>query len=233
MIKINNLFKTFIVNQNPIPVLKNITLSIAKGEIFGLVGSSGSGKTTLLKIINGFLLPDENLDQTINKSFNHLESAMIFQNFNLLNNLNVFDNIALPLKIRNVTKDDIKYKVNQMLTFVGLSSFATSYPKTLSGGQQQRVAIARALVYRPKIVFCDEPTFALDEITSQEILKLLYQINNQFKTTIVLISHNVASIKTLCHRVAILEQGELKQIIGQTPSLNFQAISYQNIFNMR
>ncbi|MBS2126512.1 ATP-binding cassette domain-containing protein ['Fragaria x ananassa' phyllody phytoplasma] len=233
MIKINNLFKTFIVNQNPAPVLKNITLSITKGEIFGLVGSSGSGKTTLLKIINGFLLPDKKIDQTINKSFNHLESAMIFQNFNLLNNLNVFDNIALPLKIRNVTKDNIKYKVNQMLTFVGLSSFANSYPKTLSGGQKQRVAIARALVYRPKIVFCDEPTFALDEITSQGILKLLYQINDQFKTTIVLISHNVASIKTLCHRVGILEQGKLKQIIGQKPSLNFQATSYQNIFNMR
>ncbi|GAK73829.1 MAG: ATP-binding cassette domain-containing protein [Candidatus Phytoplasma asteris] len=230
MIKINNLSKTFFLKKEKLPVLQNISLAVLKGEIFGLVGTSGSGKTTLLKIMNGFMLPDKNANSSMQKAFIHLESAMIFQNFNLLSNLNVFENVALPLEIRSTPEEQITTKVNKMLDFVGLRQFATAYPKTLSGGQKQRVAIARALVYEPKIIFCDEPTFALDEMTSQEILKLLQTTNQKLKTTIVLVSHNVAVIKSLCHRVAILEQGKLAKIATLNPSCKFEATSYQNIF---
>ncbi|WP_349401625.1 ABC-type methionine transport system, ATP-binding protein [Candidatus Phytoplasma solani] len=230
MIKIKNLSKTFMMNQTHLKILKNITLTVLKGEIFGLVGSSGSGKSTLLKIMNEFIIPDQNMSQVMQKSFNRFESAMIFQNFNLLNNLNVFDNIALPLKIRKYRKELIQKEVNQILTFVGLQSFANVYPKTLSGGQKQRIAIARALIYKPKIVFCDEPTFALDEITSQEILCLLLKTNQQLKTTIFLVSHNVAVIKSLCHRVAILHQGKLEKIVALNPTYKMEAVPYQNIF---
>ncbi|ABC65706.1 methionine transport ATP-binding protein [Aster yellows witches'-broom phytoplasma AYWB] len=230
MIKINNLSKTFFLKKEQLPVLQNISLAVFKGEIFGLVGTSGSGKTTLLKIMNGFMLPDKNANSSIQKTFSHLESAMIFQNFNLLSNLNVFENVALPLEIRSTPEKQITSKVNKMLDFVGLKQFRNIYPKTLSGGQKQRVAIARALVYEPKIIFCDEPTFALDEMTSQEILKLLQTTNQKLKTTIVLVSHNVAVIKSLCHRVAILEQGKLAKISTLNHSCKFEATSYQNIF---
>ena len=230
MIKINNLSKTFCLKKEKMPVLKNISLTVLKGEIFGLVGTSGSGKTTLLKIMNGFMLPDKNANSSIQKTFSRLESAMIFQNFNLLSNLNVFENVSLPLEIRSTSEKKIIIKVNKILDFVGLSQFKNAYPQTLSGGQKQRVAIARALVYEPKIIFCDEPTFALDEMTSQEILKLLQKTNQKIKTTIVLVSHNVAVIKSLCHRVAILEQGKLAKISILNPSFKFEATSYQNIF---
>jgi D-methionine transport system ATP-binding protein len=230
MIQINNISKIFFLQKQPLPVLKNISLEVLKGEIFGLVGASGSGKTTLLKIMNSFMLPDKNSNSFIKKSFNNLESAMIFQNFNLLSNLNVFENVALPLEIRIIPEEQIITKVHKMLDFVGLSKFATAYPKILSGGQKQRVAIARALVYEPKIIFCDEPTFALDEITSQGILKLLQTTNQKLKTTIVLVSHNVAVIKSLCHRLAILEQGKLAKIVTLNPSFKFEATSYKNIF---
>ncbi|MGZ3139968.1 ATP-binding cassette domain-containing protein [Candidatus Phytoplasma solani] len=179
--------------------------------------------------MNDLMKSDPNIPQ-ITKSFDRFESAMVFQNFNLLNNLNVFENIALSLKIRKYCQTKIQKEVDQMLTFVGLNSFANAYPKTLSGGQKQRVAIARALIYKPKIIFCDEPTFALDEVTSQEILNLLKKTNQLLKTTIVLVSHNVFVIKSLCHRVAVLEQGQLKKIVALNPTCQIKAIPYHDIF---
>ncbi|AGL90198.1 ATP-binding cassette domain-containing protein [Candidatus Phytoplasma australiense] len=230
MIKIKNLCKTFIINKIPVPILKNITLTINKGEFFGLVGSSGSGKTTLLKIMNDFLQPDHASVQVFQKDFNRLESAMIFQNFNLLNNLNVFENVALPLKIRKYNQETIQKEVKRFLLFVGLQDFATAYPKTLSGGQKQRVAIARALIYKPQIIFCDEPTYALDEVTSKEILILLQKTNQQLKTTIVLVSHNVSVIKSLCQRVAILDQGKLIKTVTLSQNYKIESVPYQNVF---
>ncbi|MDV3196048.1 MAG: ATP-binding cassette domain-containing protein [Candidatus Phytoplasma stylosanthis] len=230
MLKIVNLYKTFFFNKKPIPVLQKINLSVPQYKIFGLVGSTGSGKTTLLKIMNGLMKPDKNQETKIYKKFNISESGTIWQNFNLLSNLNVFDNIALPLKIRNLSKSQIKNKVLKILKFVELSQFMNIFPKQLSGGQKQRVAIARSLVYEPKIIFCDEPTSSLNESTGKKILKLFYEINKKFKTTIVIISHDSWVIKTLCDLVAILNKGKIEKVLHLQPSYDFKFSSYQEIF---
>lgn len=230
MLKIVNLYKSFSINKKTIPILTKINLDIAEGKIFGLVGETGSGKTTLLKIMNGLEQPDIRKETKIIKKFDYQSSGIIWQNFNILSNLNVFDNIALPLKIRNYNPENIQHRVLEVINFVGLSDFIYSYPKQLSGGQKQRVSIARTLVYKPKIIFCDEPTSSLDEKIGKSILQLFHQINKITKTTIVIISHDSSVIKTLCHSVAILNKGEIEEIIDLTPSCDFRSLSYQEIF---
>jgi D-methionine transport system ATP-binding protein len=231
MIKIKNLYKTFFFKKKSISVLENINLEIKPKKIFGLVGNTGSGKTTLLNIMIGILEPDNNNQTIIQKKFDKYQSSMIFQNFNLLNNINVLDNILLPLKIRKTIKKDTMKKVLEIINFVGLKKFIYLYPKHLSGGQKQRVAIARSLVYEPKIIFCDEPTSSLNQESTQKVLELFYLINKKFKTTIVLVSHDVSVIKTLCSEVAILEKKKIEKIIFLKPSYNFKTISYKEIFD--
>ncbi|MFP7699512.1 ATP-binding cassette domain-containing protein [Candidatus Phytoplasma pyri] len=229
MIKLENISKTFYIKKKPFKILKKINLKVKKNEIFGLIGNTGCGKTTLLRIMSGFIQPDEN---NIIRKFDHLESSMIFQNFNLLNNLNVFENAALPLKLRNFSKKKIISRINYLLEYFKLKKFKKAYPNQISGGQKQKISIIRALSIYPKIIFCDEPTSSLDSYSSYEILKLIKEINNNFKTTIVLVSHDISIIKNLCHRVAILEKGEIiKEIILKNKFENLKFISYEQALN--
>lgn len=216
MIRFENVTKKFLINGKESVIIEDINLSIDKKEIYGLVGETGSGKSTILRLMNGFIEPDYGdiflMGKKLNKTTRHdlvKDTSMIFQGFNLLGNLNVIDNVLLPTKVRHGNKRDNLEKARELLCFVGLSDFEQAYIRNLSGGQKQRVAIARTLITNPKLVFCDEPTSALDEKMSYEILKLLKMINEEFETTIVLVSHDISVIKALCNRVSIIENGSI------------------------
>ncbi|WP_315114718.1 methionine ABC transporter ATP-binding protein [uncultured Clostridium sp.] len=207
-------------NYNDIAVLKDVNLEINEGEIFGIIGKSGAGKSTLLRCLNGLEGYTEGSIQVMGEEVKELtsdgirklrkEMGMIFQNFNLLNTSNVFDNIALPLKLWNKDKKYIKERVTQLLNLVGLEDKKSSYPRELSGGQKQRVAIARALTLEPKILLCDEATSALDPETTKSILSLLKEINEKLNITVIIITHQMEVIKEICNRVALIEDGEIK-----------------------
>lgn len=199
--------------------LKDIDLFIQEGEIFGIIGKSGAGKSTLLRCINLLEIPDRGEVLIDNHDLTKLsakaltcarhKTAMIFQQFNLLNSKTVYDNIALPMRIQGIEEHLIRTKIDELLPVVELSDKRTSYPNQLSGGQKQRVAIARALSCSPKILLCDEATSALDPETTEAILNLLKRINNLYGITIVLITHEMEVIKRICKRLAVIEQGEL------------------------
>ena len=188
-----------------------------KGEIFGIIGLSGAGKSTLLRTVNLLELPTTGQVVIDGEILNANNSAqlrnvrqhigMIFQHFNLLNSQTAFDNIALPLKFANWSKEAINTRVEELLQLVGLSDKRYAYPSQLSGGQKQRVAIARALALSPKILLCDEATSALDPHTTHNILQLLQEINQKLNLTILLITHEMEVIKTICHHVAVIRSG--------------------------
>lgn len=233
MIRLENVSKKFMINGKENIVIKDINLSIDKKEIFGLVGETGSGKSTILRLMNGFIEPDEGniylMGKKLDRKTRHelvKDTSMIFQDFNLLSNLNVIDNVLLPTKLRRGNKKENINKAKELLSFVGLEDFYQSSIRTLSGGQKQRVAIARTLITNPKIIFCDEPTSALDDKMSYEILKLLKDINEKFGTTIVLVSHDISVIKALCNRVAILENGRIVDIVSLTTK-EIKPVSYK------
>lgn len=221
MIRLENVSKVFNLNGKENIVINDISVSIERKEIYGIVGETGSGKSTILRLMNGFIQPDggviylmgERLDE---KSRQRLvkDTSMIFQGFNLLGNLNVLDNVLLPLKIRKEKDKDNINRAKELLSFVGLSNLEKSYIRNLSGGEKQRVAIARTLMTNPKLIFCDEPTSALDEKMSYEVLKLLRDINEKFETTIVVVSHDISVIKSLCNRVAIIDEGRLADVVS-------------------
>jgi D-methionine transport system ATP-binding protein len=200
-------------------VLQAVDLSIASGEIFGIIGKSGAGKSTLLRCINLLERPDqgrvfvdgENLmelsRQALRKARHNV--AMIFQQFNLLDAKTVYENIALPMRIQAIDESVIDTKVNELLALVELTDKQHAFPAQLSGGQKQRVAIARALSSSPRVLLCDEATSALDPETTASILALLKKINALYKITIVLITHEMEVIKQICHRVAVMENGQL------------------------
>lgn len=220
MISIQGVSKSFSNTK----VLKSINLNIKQGEIFGIVGHSGAGKSTLLRCLNGLEGYDEGSIVVMGKEVNRLTSrelrehrkelGMIFQNFNLLNRSNVYENVALPLKFWGAEKNQIKERVISLLNLVGLSEKVESYPRELSGGQKQRVAIARALALEPKILLCDEATSALDPKTTKSILELLKEINQKLNITVVIVTHQMEVIKEICHRVALMEGGEIKALGG-------------------
>ena len=221
MIRFENVTKSFLINGKESAVIEDINLSIYKKEIYGLVGETGSGKSTILRLMNGFIEPDYGditlMGKKLNKTTRHdlvKDTSMIFQAFNLLGNLNVIDNVLLPTRLRHGNKRDNLKKARELLSFVGLSEFESAYTRNLSGGQKQRVAIARTLITQPKLIFCDEPTSALDEKMSYEILKLLKMINEEFETTIVLVSHDISVIKALCSRVSIIEKGSILDTVS-------------------
>lgn len=233
MIKIENVSKNFLINGKEERVIIDFNININKKEIFGLVGETGSGKSTLLRMLNGFIEPDGGkiylMDRELNKESKHelvRDTSMIFQDFNLLGNLNVLDNVLLPTKFRKGNKEDLIKRAREILEFVGLSDFERSYTRTLSGGQKQRVAIARTLMTSPKIILCDEPTSALDDKMSYEVLKLLKEINEKFETTIVIVSHDISVIKALCSRVAIIEGGKVVEVLSLSPK-EINPISYK------
>lgn len=202
------------------PVLDEINFHINKGEIFGFIGESGAGKSTILKLVNqletqtsGIVIVNDievsNLSKKDLRTFRQ-DIGVIFQDYNLISNKTVYENVALPLKLRNKENDQ---NVKRVLEYVGLSHKSNDYPKILSGGEKQRVAIARALVTNPKILLCDEPTSALDEINTQYLLDVLKDINIQFNTTILFVTHQLDVAKSICDRVAILENHRIQDIV--------------------
>lgn len=199
--------------------LSNLTFSIQKGEIVGIIGHSGAGKTTLLRCLAGLEKPTSGKVKIEGKDIAHLpEKALIplrqriglvFQHFNLLNSKNVFNNIALPLKIAGIPKAKRIEKAKELLELVGIPDKALNYPAQLSGGQKQRVGIARALAANPALLLCDEATSALDPETTRSIIELLLRINQKLKLTIVLITHEMSVIRLLADRVFVLQKGKI------------------------
>jgi D-methionine transport system ATP-binding protein len=219
MITIKNLSKYYTVDQQKISALKNINLEVKPNEIFGIIGRSGAGKSTLIRCVNLLEQPSAGsitIDGTnlITMSPAQLREArrhmgMIFQHFNLLQSRNVMENIALPLELANMSKAAIATRVNELLALTELQPHAMQYPSQLSGGQKQRVAIARALANSPKILLCDEATSSLDPRSTLSILALLRTIHQELGITILLITHEMDVIKTICDRVAVIDQGEI------------------------
>lgn len=226
MIEIKQLSKVYQTNNGPMIALEEITLSVAKGQIFGIIGKSGAGKSTLIRCVNMLAPPSSGTVHIAGVDITPLRGkalraerrkiGMIFQHFNLLSSKTVFANVALPLKLEGQSKAQIQQRVDQLLDLVGLSDKAKVYPSELSGGQKQRVAIARALASEPDVLLCDEATSALDPHTTQNILTLLHSINQKFNLTIMLITHEMAVIKEVCDHVAVIDQG---LIIEQGPVL--------------
>ena len=219
MISLQGISKTYLQQKKAFHALHAIDLKVQAGEIFGIIGLSGAGKSTLLRMVNLLEVSSEGevyidgqrlmAQDNANLRQTRQHIGMIFQHFNLLHSKTVFDNIALPLKFAGWTAANIKLRVEELLALVGLSEKQHAYPSQLSGGQKQRVAIARALALRPKILLCDEATSALDPHTTHNILQLLQEINQKLNLTILLITHEMDVIKTICHRVAVLDHGHI------------------------
>jgi D-methionine transport system ATP-binding protein len=213
-------------------VLHDINLFIQEGEIFGIIGKSGAGKSTLLRCINLLEHPDNGnvvIDGQYLTSLSRKglalarhKMAMIFQQFNLLNSKNVYDNIALPMRIQGIDENAIRNKIEELLPIVELTDKKLAYPAQLSGGQKQRVAIARALSCSPKILLCDEATSSLDPETTDSILALLKKINALYGITIVLITHEMDVVKRICSRLAVMVDGELAEITALANVFNNQ-----------
>ena len=218
-IEVRNLSKTFTQKDLKVDALKDISISIEKGDIYGIIGMSGAGKSTLVRCLNYLEKPSDGqvfiegqeLGALSEKELRaaRMKIAMIFQSFNLLQQKNAVDNITFPLLIQGKKKKEARERAKELLQTVGLSDKAKSYPSQLSGGQQQRVAIARALACDPHILLCDEATSALDPQTTEQILGLLKQINQEMGITIVIITHQMSVIQKICNRVAIIENGHL------------------------
>jgi len=219
MIELRQVTKTFSKNNSEVQALKNVTLKVPEGKIFGVIGASGAGKSTLIRCINLLEKPTSG-EVIINGQ--HLEAlsaaelrqarkniGMIFQHFNLLSSATVFDNVALPLRLSSNSETFIRERVSALLKIVGLEEKKRDYPSSLSGGQKQRVAIARALATDPKVLLCDEATSALDPGTTRSILALLKEINSRLNITILLITHEMEVIKSICDEVAVLSEGML------------------------
>ena len=214
--------------------LDQLSFSVEKGSFVGIVGKSGSGKSTLLRLLNLMESPMQgrlSIEQHDVGQFSVKEKqrwkqkiGMAFQHFNLLNNLTVAENVALPLKL--IGKKDQAY-VTELLAFVGLKDKMDAYPSQLSGGEKQRVSIARALIRKPEILLCDEVTSALDEEYADEVLMLLQKIHREFALTIFFVSHDLAAVKKVCHRVLVLEEGKLQGEVLNTPTLiEKEALTY-------
>ncbi|KFC23760.1 methionine ABC transporter ATP-binding protein [Epilithonimonas lactis] len=221
MIELLNVTKSFKTKNKTIQALADVSLTVEKGEIFGVIGTSGAGKSTLIRCVNLLERPNagkvsvDNIELTklsdAQLTLERRKIAMIFQHFNLLSSRTVFDNIAFPLELEGKSKSEIREKVNGLLELVGLNEKAKDYPANLSGGQKQRVAIARALANDPKVLLCDEATSALDPATTKSILKLLKSINQKLNLTILLITHEMEVIKTICDKVAVIDHGKLAE----------------------
>lgn len=219
MIELVNVEKTYFSKAGDIHALHKTNLSIKAGEIFGIIGLSGAGKSTLVRCINMLEKPTAGKvfvdgaeltamnDAQLRKARQSI--GMIFQHFNLLTSRTVYDNIAFPLEIQGLGKAEIDKRIRPLLELVQLETRADYYPSQLSGGQKQRVGIARALASNPKVLLCDEATSALDPQTTKSILELLQDINKKLNLTIVLITHQMEVVKTICDRVAVIENGDI------------------------
>ena len=219
MLKLENVSKTFVSEGREVDAVRDVSLHVQKGEIFGIIGLSGAGKSTLIRCMNrletptsGRILVDgENILDMNPRQLRQLRKrvSMIFQQFNLLMQSTVAKNVRYPLELAHVPREKANRRVKELLEIVGLSDKADAYPAQLSGGQKQRVAIARALATDPEVLLCDEATSALDPMTTQAILSLLQDINRRLGITIVVITHEMAVIRQICTHVAILDGGRL------------------------
>ena len=219
IIELKDIYKTFTHNEKSFNAVENASVSINKGEIYGIIGFSGAGKSTLVRTINLLGRPTSGSVTVRGKDMLSLNSkelreerkniGMIFQHFNLMNSRNVFNNVAFPLKRSGLSKSQIAEKVHNLLELVEIRDKEKQYPSQLSGGQKQRVAIARALANNPDILLCDEATSALDPTTTRSILKLLKKLNEQLNLTIVIITHQMEVIKEICGKVAVMENGKI------------------------
>ena len=237
MIELSHISKTYVAPDKKVIALEDVNIRVEAGQVYGIVGYSGAGKSTLVRCINFLERPDagsiridgfgtlevrggnafytpESGGQSVRLTEKHLKAlrrdlGMIFQHFNLLDRDTVFDNIAYPLKYTGRSKEEIRSRVLELLELVDLSDKVNAYPSELSGGQKQRVAIARALANNPKILLSDEATSALDPDATESILKLLKDLNRKLNLTIVLITHEMAVVKSICDRVAVMENGHV------------------------
>ena len=221
MIETCGLTKTFEGGEKQVSALKDVNLQIHTGEIYGIIGMSGAGKSTLVRCLNFLerptsgevIIDGRKLSSLSDAQLRHerTEVSMIFQDFNLLMQRTVIDNVCFPMEITGVKKKDARQRAKALLEEVGLAEKASNYPAQLSGGQQQRVAIARALANNPKILLCDEATSALDPKTTKSILALLKEINATRGITIVIITHSMSVVEEICTHVAIIDEGNLAE----------------------
>lgn len=219
MIELNNISKVFSDSGVEVNAVKDVSLKIEDGSIFGIIGFSGAGKSTLVRCINLLERPTSGEVIIDGKNLTELSASelrkerkkigMIFQHFNLMPSRTIFGNVAYPLKGSGLTKAQIEEKVRSLLSLVGISEKENAYPSQLSGGQKQRVAIARALANDPKILLCDEATSALDPQTTKSILKLLQKLNESLGITVVIITHEMAVVKEICNRVVVMDRGRI------------------------
>ena len=219
MIQVENLCKSFSTKSGTVEAARNISFSIEKGEIFGIIGLSGAGKSTLVRCLNLLERPISGSVWVNGKNLTELSErklrkerqniGMIFQHFNLLMQRTALDNVCFPMEIVGISKKEARKKALEYLKIVGLEEKALSYPSQLSGGQKQRVAIARVLASDPEILLCDEATSALDPQTTKSILELIRKINKEYGITVVVITHEMSVVQEICNRVAVLERGVL------------------------
>jgi D-methionine transport system ATP-binding protein len=222
MITIKSVQKIFPSKQGPLKAVDQVNLEISEGEIFGVIGYSGAGKSTLIRMLNGLEIPTQGTVTVAGREVSKIkgselrkarqEISMIFQHFNLLWSRTVKENIAFPLEIAGVKGPERAKRVSELVKLVGLEGRENAYPSQLSGGQKQRVGIARALANNPKVLLCDEATSALDPQTTDSILELLVDINKRLGLTIVLITHEMHVIRKICHRVAVMEDGQIVEL---------------------
>lgn len=219
MIRIENVSKYYQTKQGLVKAVDDVSLDIQTGEIYGIIGFSGAGKSTLVRLLNGLetvskgtvTINDKNISSLKRKDLLEARKkiAMIFQHFNLLWSRTVEQNIAFPLEVAGVPKDERLKRVNELIELVGLKGREKSYPAQLSGGQKQRVGIARALANNPEVLLCDEATSALDPKTTDDILRLLVDINKKLGLTIIMITHEMHVVSQICHKVAVMENGRV------------------------
>ena len=228
IIEIQHLSKVFGTGDRRVAALQDVNLAVQAGEIFGIIGLSGAGKSPLVRCINLLERPDEGAVLFHGRDLMKLPAkelrrqrriiSMIFQSFNLLDQRTALDNICFPMELSGVSKKDARKRALELLETVGLPDKAEAYPVQLSGGQKQRVAIARALASDPEVLLCDEATSALDHQTTDSILKLLQKINRERGITIIIITHQMSVIEQICHRVAILDAGQVAEM-GEVESV--------------
>ncbi|MBN8201717.1 methionine ABC transporter ATP-binding protein [Bacillus sp. NTK034] len=222
MISIKDVQKIFPSKKGQVKAVDDVNLEVKEGEIFGVIGYSGAGKSTLIRMLNGLELPTQGSVTVAGNEVSKIkgsqlrkarqEISMIFQHFNLLWSRTVRENIAFPLEIAGVSRQERLKRVDELIKLVGLEGREDAYPSQLSGGQKQRVGIARALANNPKVLLCDEATSALDPQTTDSILELLVDINERLGLTIVLITHEMHVIRKICHQVAVMEGGRIVEI---------------------
>ncbi len=221
MIEIKNLSKSFSTTDGVVDALRDVSLTIRDGDIYGIIGMSGAGKSTLVRCINMLERPTEGSVIINGQDIGALKPAalrelrrsvsMIFQGFNLLMQRTCLKNICFPMELAGVKKADAVKRAKELLEIVGLPNKANAYPAQLSGGQKQRIAIARALASDPKVLLCDEATSALDPQTTHSILELIREINEKTGITVVIITHQMSVVEEICNRVAILDDGRVAE----------------------